>query len=36
MFVLETQANMQSSVVANRIVPSFVYIEYDGTTMTTY
>lgn len=36
MLVLETQVNMQSSVVANRIVPSFVYIGYDGTTMTTY
>lgn len=36
MFVLGTQVNMQNSVVANRIVPSFVYIEYDGTTMTTY
>lgn len=36
MFLLEIQVNMQSSVVVNRIVSFFVYIEYGGTTMTTY
>lgn len=35
MLVLEMQFNIQSSIVANRIVPCFVYIDYGGTTMTT-